>query len=151
MRKFLANENYSHYFPFRMCDRELDTILASLASPLGPVADTLLDLRQWAHSSAGAGSCIRAYFELLSESPATKEVSQSLAALRCWLERRLSILVFDDNRSVCLDALPLVLSGETNLEQYCYAAMRSLRDDRCHSASQLRLEFRFNKNSSIAA
>lgn len=132
-------------------DTELDHILASLAKPLGQLSDTLLDLRQWAHSPTRAGSCIKAYFDLVGEAPQTPEVARSLAALRNWLENRLNILVFDSTRAVCLDTLPLGLSDETDLEQYCHGAMQRLRDDRCHDAPQLRLEFSFARTSKVAA
>ena len=132
-------------------DAELDPILASLAKPLARLSDTLLDLRQWAHSPTCAGSCMKAYFELLGEAPETAEVAIPLAALRNWLENRLNILVFDSTRAVCLDTLPLALSDETDLEQYCQSAMQRLRDDRCHDAPLLRLEFSFSRNTGVAA
>jgi hypothetical protein len=150
-KKPLATEIHSHYKFDMSHDAELDNILASLAKPLGGLSDTLLDLRQWAHSPTRAGSCIKAYFELLGEAPQTQEVTESLTALRNWLETRLNILVFDSNRTVCLDTLPLSLSDETDLEQYCHGAMQRLRDDRCHDAPQLRLEFSFARNSQLAA
>jgi hypothetical protein len=132
-------------------DTELDRILSTLAKPLGRLSDTLLDLRMWAHSPNRAGSCIKAYFDLLGEAPETAEVARSLTALRNWLESKLNILVFDSARSVCLDTLPLALSDETDLEQYCHGAMQRLRDDRCHEVPHLRLEFSFSGNRQIAA
>lgn len=132
-------------------DTELDRILASLARPLGHFSDTLLDLRLWAHSPPHAGSCVKAYFELLGEAPASVEVANALAALRNWLDKRLKIRVFDNTRAVCLDTLPLALSDETDLEHYCHAAMQRLREDRCLDAPHLRLEFSFAGNSEFAA
>jgi hypothetical protein len=150
-QKSLATEIRSHYSYGMSHDTELDSILATLAKPLSRLSDTLLDLRQWAHSPTRAGSCIKAYFELLGEAPQTEEVARPLTALRNWLENRLNILVFDSNRTVCLDTLPLALSDETDLEQYCHGAMQRLRDDRCLDAPQLRLEFSFARNSQVAA
>lgn len=132
-------------------DVELDNILASLAKPFGNFSDTLLDLRRWAHSPTHAGSCIKAYFELLGEGPQTSSIAETLASLRNWLENRLNILVFDSTRAVCIDTLPLALSDETDLEQYCHTAMQRLRNDRCLDAPQLRLEFSFTRISEIAA
>lgn len=132
-------------------DTELDCILASLAKPFGRFSDTLLDLRQWAHSPAHAGSCIKAYFDLVSEGPAAEDVTRPLAALKNWLEARLSILVFDGSRTVCLEKLPLALADETDLATFCHTAMQRLREDRCHTAPHLRLEFSFARNSEIAA
>ncbi len=132
-------------------DTELDRILASLARPLERLSDTLLDLRQWAFSPSHAGSCVKAYFDLVSEAPAVAEVARSLGALRIWLEARLSIRVFDSRRAVCLETLPLALAGETDLEEFCHSAMRRLREDRCHSAPLLRLEFGFSQDFVAAA
>lgn len=132
-------------------DTELDRILASLAKPLGRLSDTLLDLRQWAHSPTHAGSCIKAYFDLVGEAPETGEVTRSLAALRNWLEARLNILVFDASRTVCLEKLPLALADETDLAKFCHSAMQRLRDDRCHEVPHLRLEFGFARHSEAAA
>jgi hypothetical protein len=132
-------------------DTELDHILASLAKPLGRLSDTLLDLRQWAHSPARAGSCVKAYFELVGEAPPSREVTQSLAALRNWLEARLNILVIDGARGVPLESLPLALAGETDLAEFCHAAMQRMRDDRCHVAPHLRLEFGFARDFAEAA
>lgn len=132
-------------------DTELDHILASLAKPFDRFANTLLDLRQWAHCPTRAGSCIKAYFDLVTEAPETVEVARTLAELRNWLENRLNILVFDSNRTVCLDTLPLALSDETDLAQYCLGAMQRLRDDRCIDATLLHLEFSFARNFEVAA
>jgi len=132
-------------------DTELDRILASLAKPLSRLSDTLLDLRQWAFSPSRAGACVKAYFDLVGEAPATGEVTHALAALRGWLEQRLSILVFDGARSIYLERLPLTLAGETNLGEFCHGAMKRLRDDRCHQAPHLRLEFGFSRDFDIAA
>lgn len=132
-------------------DPELDPILASLAKPFGRFSDTLLDLREWAHCPTRAGSCIKAYFELVAEAPLTNEVTRPLAALRNWLESRLNILVFDGTRTICLEKLPLALAGETDLGQFCHSAMQRLRDDRCLPLSQVRLEFGFLRNSAAAA
>ena len=132
-------------------DTELDRILASLAKPFGRLSDTLLDLRQWAHCPARAGSCVKAYFDLVGEAPITEEVVRPLAALRNWLETRLDILVFDGSRSVCLEKLPLALEGETDLAGFCHSAMQRLRDDRCHTLPHVRLEFGFSRNFLAAA
>lgn len=129
----------------------LDEILASLALPLGHVSDTLLDLRLWAQSPAHAGSCIKAYFELVSEAPPTSPVTTGLEALRNWLESRLKIQVFDSQSTVWLDSLPLALADETDLAHYCHGAMQRLRDDRCLDSSHLRLEFSFSQDSESAA
>jgi hypothetical protein len=130
---------------------ELDPILASLAKPLGRLSDTLLDLRQWARSPSCAGSCVKAYFDLVGEAPDAEEAARPLAALRVWLESRLNIRVIDANRADCLETLPLTLAGETDLEQFCLTAMQRLREDRCHGVPHLRLEFGFSQNFNIAA
>lgn len=132
-------------------DIELDRILASLAEPLGDIANTLLDLRRWACCPNCAGSCVKAYFELVGEAPSTPEVTRALASLRHWLESRLDIRVFDSQRTVWLDTLPLALSDETDLERYCHGAMQRLRDDRCLDSLHLRLEFSFSQTSESAA
>lgn len=132
-------------------DTELDRILASLAKPLGRLSDTLLDFRLWALNPLRAGSCVKAYFDLVAEAPAVEEVSRSLAALRNWLEARLNIRVFDSNRTVCLETLPLALAGETDLEEFCHTAMQRLREDRCHTEPHLRLEFGFSRDFAAAA
>lgn len=130
---------------------DLDAILASLAAPLYRFSDTLLDLRQWSQSPNHAGSCIKAYFELIADAPPAAEVARSLAELRNWLENRLNIGVFDAARTVCIDHLPLALANETDLEKYCYGAMRRLREDRCLDAPQLHLEFCFTPRCGVAA
>jgi hypothetical protein len=122
-----------------------------LAKPLGHVSDTLLDFRQWAQSPDHAGSCIKAYFELVSEAPLTPQVTTTLETLRHWLESRLNIRVFDSQRTVWLDSLPLALADETDLEHYCQCAMQRLRGDRCLDSSNLRLEFSFSQDSESAA
>ncbi|MES2922207.1 MAG: hypothetical protein V4819_11710 [Verrucomicrobiota bacterium] len=132
-------------------DTELDRILASLAKPLGRLSDTLLDLREWALSPCRAGSCVKAYFDLVGEAPDAEEVARSLTALRKWLEARLNILVFDGNRAVCLETLPLALADETDLGEFCHGAMQRLREDRCHEVPHLRLEFGFSRNFGAAA
>lgn len=132
-------------------DTELDSILASLAKPLDRLSDTLLDFRLWALNPLRAGSCVKAYFDLVAEAPAVEDVSRSLAALRTWLEVRMNIRVFDSSRSVCLDTLPLALAGETDLEEFCHTAMRRLRQDRCHTDPHLRLEFGFSRDFAAAA
>ena len=132
-------------------DFELDFILSSLAAPLPRLANTLLDLRQWAFCPSRAGSCVKAYFELVGEAPRSNEVKQSLAALRNWLESRLNIRVLDGSRAVCLETLPLALAGETDLEKFCHTAMQRLREDRVHGVPNLRLEFGFSQDLASAA
>lgn len=124
-------------------DSELDRILAALAMPLERQSDTLLDLRLWAGSPTRAGSCVKAYFELVGAAPESGAAKRPLADLKRWLEARLNILVFDGEQAVCLEKLPLALDGETDLGEYCHSAMRRLRDDRCLTAAQVRLEFGF--------
>lgn len=132
-------------------DTELDRILASLAKPMNRLSDTLLDLRQWALSPSRAGSCVKAYFDLMGEAPDAEEAARPLTALRKWLEARMNIRVFDSSRAVCLETLPLALAGETDLEEFCHTAMQRLREDRCHAAPHLRLEFGFSQGSAAAA
>lgn len=128
-------------------DTELDRILAALAMPLQRHSDTLLDLRQWAVTPARAGSCMKAYFELVAAAPESGAAERPLADLRGWLEARLNILVFDGEQATCLEKLPLALDGETDLGEYCHSAMRRLRDDRCLTMPQVRLEFGFSGTS----
>lgn len=122
---------------------ELDRILAALALPLDRQSNTLLDLRAWAAAPASAGSCVKAYFELVGAAPESGAADLPLADLRRWLEARLNILVFDGEQAVCLEKLPLALDGETDLGEFCHSAMRRLRDDRCLTVPRVRLEFGF--------
>jgi hypothetical protein len=147
----LANEILSHYISSMSQNAELDRILAALAQPLAQLADTLLDLRLWALSPSRAGSCVKAYFDLVAEAPASEEVAHSLLKLRNWLEVRLNILVFNSRRTVCLETLPLALAGQTDLEEFCHTAMRRLREDRCRTEPDLRMEFGFSQDSAAAA
>jgi hypothetical protein len=125
-------------------DLELDRILASLArAEIAGMADKLLDLREWALTPANPGSCVKAYFELVAEAPCNGVLAQPLAELRMWLEGHLSIEVLDASRLTHLESLPLALAGETDLENFCHTAMQRMRDDRCHTAPRLRLEFSF--------
>jgi hypothetical protein len=124
-------------------DSELDRILAALATPLDRQSDILLDLRHWAASPACAGSCVKAYFELVAMAPESGAADRPLADLRSWLEAKLNILVFDGEQAVCLEKLPLALDGETDLGEFCHSAMRRLRDDRCLTLPRVRLEFGF--------
>jgi len=126
---------------------ELDEIIASLAKQLASVADTLLDLRSWARDPSRAGSCVKAYFVVLDAVPETKEVT----ALRSWLERYLSICVFDGAQKRFLEKLPLELEGATDLENFCQSAMQRLHEDRCHGGLEIRLKFDFSSNLMEAA
>ena len=128
-------------------DSELDRILAALAQPLERQSDTLLDLRLWAASPTRAGSCVKAYFELVGAAPVSGAADRPLADLKCWLESRLNILVFDGEQAVCLEKLPLALDGETDLGEFCHSAMRRLRDDRCLTMHRVRLEFGFSRTA----
>ena len=132
-------------------DAELDHILSSLAKPMARLSDTLLDLRQWAGSPSRAGSCVKAYFELVEHAQDAAETTRLLASLRKWLEARLSILVFNGSRTVCLETLPLALAGETDLAEFCHGTMQRLREDRCHPGTQIRVEFGFSQNFPTAA
>jgi hypothetical protein len=126
-------------------DPELDRILAALAQPLDRhQSDTLLDLRMWASSPAHAGSCVKAYFELVRSAPDSGAADRPLSDLKSWLESRLNIFVFDGEKAVCLEKMPLALDGETDLSEFCHSAMRRLRDDRCLTMPRVRLEFGFS-------
>jgi len=120
----------------------LDSVLASLARPFRGCADTLLDLRECACDERRVGTCVRAYFELQDEAPDQGEARVGLNGFRHWLEDHLEIAVLDGKNSVCLETWPLMLAGETDLEGFCQKAMNRLRDDRCHRASVIHLEFR---------
>jgi len=121
---------------------ELDEIIASLANQLARISDTLLDLRDWARQPSRAGSCVKAYFAVLDEVPETIEVT----ALRKWMERHLSIYVYDGPQKIFLEKLPLKLDGATDLEGFCQSAMQRMHEDRCHGTSQIRMEFNYSGN-----
>ncbi|MGC4013840.1 MAG: hypothetical protein QM755_04885 [Luteolibacter sp.] len=121
----------------------LDSVLASLARPFRGCADTLLDLRECACDERRVGSCVKAYFDLQEEAPDQKEACVGLTGFRHWLEDHLEIAVLDGTSSACLETWPLTLAGENDLEAFCRKAMDRLRDDRCHQASLIHLEFRF--------
>lgn len=128
-------------------NKEFDAILADLAKPFGRRVDVLLDLREWVADPSKAGSCIRAYFELLAESPGTCEVVNALKRLKTWLEQRLDILVLDAGKSVCLEKLPLALDDGRDLSEFCHRKMSFVRNDRCHRARDIRLEFSFQERA----
>ncbi|BCU78168.1 hypothetical protein [Luteolibacter sp. LG18] len=121
----------------------LDTVLASLARPFQRRADTLLDLRECACDESRVGTCVKAYFDLHEDAPDQREARTGLNGFRHWLEDHVEIAVLDGKSSVCLETWPLTLAGETDLEAFCQKAMNRLREDRCHRASVIHLEFRF--------
>jgi len=129
----------------------LDTVLAGLARPFGSCSDLLLDLRSWAGCDRHAGSCVRAYFELFEEAAPGGEAARGLAGLRRWLEAKLEIEVFDAESRACLETLPVRLTGETSLEDFCHKAMAGMRVDRCHAQPQVGLTFRFRQELAQAA
>jgi len=128
----------------------LDSVLAGLARPFGRSSDLLLDLRQWAGDDRRAGSCVKAYFDLFEEATSGGEAVRGLARLRQWLEAELEIAVFDQSRN-CLEVLPLVLAGEDDLERFCHKVMTRLREDRCHTSSEVRMTLRFKQRHAQAA
>ena len=128
----------------------LDSVLAGLARPFGRSSDLLLDLRRWAGDDRRAGSCVKAYFDLLEEIPANCEAARGLARLRQWLETEMEIAVFDPSRN-CLEVLPLELAGENDLERFCHKMMNRQREDRCHATSEVRMVLRFRERHAQAA
>jgi len=128
----------------------LDLVLAGLARPFGRSSDLLLDLRQWAGNDRRAGSCLKAYFDLLDEAAATGEATRGLVRLRQWLETELEVVVLDQS-GTCLEILPLKLTGEIDLERYCHQVMNRLRQDRCYGESKVGVIVRFKQRSAQAA
>jgi hypothetical protein len=125
-------------------DYELDAILSSLARPeMVSLSDRLLDMRDAAFTPLAAGCCVKIYFELLAAAPENGALDRSLADLRGWLERHLSIEVLDDVQIQPLERLPLRLQGENDLETLCRTAMNDYLNDRCHPAPAIRMQFSF--------
>jgi hypothetical protein len=129
----------------------LNQIVASLAKPLARASDTLLDLRTWAVAGEQAGSCVAAYFQLLDEAPRESKVLQDLTSLRDWLEKNLTISVFDSRHSILLERLPFSLFGYSDLEGFCHKTMQELWKDRCHSGAGIQLQFTFTQSFANAA
>lgn len=118
-------------------------VLATLARPFSRNADTLLDLRQWVGDERRVGSYVKAYFDLLQSSSVGGEAARGLVAMRQWLEANLEIVVLEGTTKERLESWPLRLEGESSLEGFCRKAMDQLREDRCHTAPRLQMEFRF--------
>lgn len=127
-----------------------DSVLASLAGPFQRQADTLLDLREWVGQQR-VGACVKAYFELYEEAAEAGDAAYGLTGFRRWLENHLEIAVLDGKDSTCLETWPLALAGESDLESFCRKTMDRLREDRCHQAALVHLEFRFRTEVREAA
>ncbi len=126
---------------------DLDSLLASLASPLRRASDSLLDLREAARSGTAPGRCIRCYFNLLAAAPRAEQ--PRLTPLRAWLEARIEAAATDGEGRL-LETLPVHLDTE-DLESCCRRLMREVTEDRAHAAPHIRLGFRFTAAAIAAA
>ncbi len=91
------------------------------------------------------------YFDLLETIASNDPSGVRLNALREWLERSLEIAVTDDQLGVHLESLRFSLLEARDIEQFCQRTMTHLREDRCHAARRLNLEFRFVNEIARAA
>jgi hypothetical protein len=118
---------------------ELDTLLASLATPLRRASDSLLDLREAVRSRTAPGRCIRCYFTLLAAAPRAEQAR--LTPLRAWLEARIEAAATDGEGRL-LEIFPVRLDTE-DLETCCRRLMREVTEDRAHAAPHIQLGFRY--------
>lgn len=88
------------------------------------------------------GGCIRTYFELMDSLSDHDEAAAKLGALRDWLEARLEIAVTDETCGDALESLRFSLAEDHGIEGFRQRTMINLRQDRCHAAARLNLEFR---------
>lgn len=118
---------------------DLDSLLASLATPLRRASDSLLDLREAARSGTAPGRCIRCYFNLLAAAPSAEQ--PRLTPLRAWLEARIEAAATDAEGRL-LETLPVRLDTE-DLESCCRRLMREVTEDRSYPTTHIQLGFRY--------
>lgn len=119
-----------------------EPVLAPLVEVFCREADTLLDLRACALNKTRPGRCVACYFAL--QAVAAERVIAKLCPLRCWLETHIEV-VASDGAARPLEAFPLSLAGEDDLEMYCRRMMDEFHENRVYSAARINLAFRYKQ------
>jgi hypothetical protein len=121
---------------------DIDALLFPLGPALSAEADTLLDLHELLTLRGHPGKCVRCFFHLFA---AAGNSRSELTPLRNWIEQHLEISVRAEGRD--LEALPIKLRQEDDLEAFCLRSIRKIRMDRSYRAKRLELAFRYKKSA----
>lgn len=122
-----------------MTSTELHQLLASVRPTTSEGADLLLDLRDLLTSRGHPGKCVKCFFGLLGD----LDRPGALLPLRHWIESELVVSVSAGGREI--DAFPVRLDRSESLEDFCHAAIDTVRHDRGFKDSRITLGFRFKE------
>ncbi len=120
-----------------MPDPALTPILSDLARKNMEMADDLLDLELASRRRVNPGTCVAAYFKLMSRLP--ESCRPLVKELREWLESHVEVVASDGRNQ--LERMPARLDGE-ELEDYCMTVIREFRENRVYD-KDLQLKFAF--------
>lgn len=118
---------------------EIDKLLRPFAAALAHEADAILDLRDLLARKGHPGKCVRCFFRLFEA--AGDDARQRLDLLKAWLEQNLEITIRSGETE--LEALPLRLSRDTSLEEFCLRSITNIQMDRTYAANAIQLAFRY--------
>jgi len=116
-----------------------ENVLYPLCQPFRGEADCLLDLHEMTRRPSHPGHCVQCFFRLLGK--ADGEGKAALTPLRKWIEENITIAIEAGEREA--GTLPVRLEATTDLDSFCYEAIRYVREDTVITDPQVELTFRY--------
>jgi len=121
-------------------------VLEPLCQPFSNHADALLDLYEMTREPRQPGECVRCFYKLFGAADSRRITA--LDPLKAWIEQNVEITISAGERFA--GTFPVRLE-EPDLEQFCFGAMKRVREDTAIEGCEVALHLRYKESGGSAA